>query len=220
MLWVFRKEIIFLFLLLISISIQKKQFKNISFNEKVENKKIVNYEEILEENKRLREILQLKEKKIIKRFIIAEIISLKPPVFPAEIIIDKGERNGIRKNMNVITKDLFLIGKVEEVEENYSKVSTVFNNKVRISVILNPTNEIGILEGGYVPFLLLKYIPYDSKVKIGDYVITSSLSEYYFSGLKIGKVIKISNEVNSLYLKIWVKPEILSHNFKEVIVVY
>jgi rod shape-determining protein MreC len=219
MLWRFRKEIIFLIFIFFSFLIEKHTLnKKVDSKTKIKNQYFYNYEEIIEENKRLREIFNLKEKKIITNFKVAEVIGVYPYIFPGEIIINKGKEDGIKKNMIVFTKDLFLIGKVEEVMDRYSKVVSIFNNKTRISVILGSTGEIGIIEGGYAPFILMKYIPYDSKVKIGDDVLTSNFSEYYFSGIKIGKVYKIIREKDSLFLKIWVKPYIASCGLKEVII--
>jgi rod shape-determining protein MreC len=219
MLWRFRKEIIFLIFIFFSFLIEKHTLnKKVDSKTKIKNQYFYNYEEIIEENKRLREIFNLKEKKIITNFKVAEVIGVYPYIFPGEIIINKGKEDGIKKNMIVFTKDLFLIGKVEEVMDRYSKVVSIFNNKTRISVILGSTGEIGIIEGGYAPFILMKYIPYDSKVKIGDDVFTSGFSEYYFAGIKIGKVYKILRDKDSLFLKIWVKPYIASCGLKEVII--
>jgi rod shape-determining protein MreC len=219
MLWRFRKEIIFLILIFFSFLIEKHTLnRKRDSSPKIKNQYFLNYDEIIEENKRLREILKLKEKKTITNFKVAEVIGLYPYIFPGEIIINKGKEDGIKKNMIVFTKDLFLIGKIEEVMDNYSKVISIFNNKTRISVILGSTGEVGIIEGGYAPFILMKYIPYDSKVKVGDDVFTSGFSEYYFSGIKIGKVYKIIRDKNSLFLKIWVKPYIASCGFEEVII--
>lgn len=219
MLWRLRKEIIFLILLFLSVFIEKKYLSEHSGNTQfVEKEKLLNYEEILEENKRLREILDLKEKKTFSNFKVAEVIGINPYIFPAEIFIDKGKRDGIEPNMIVISKELFLIGKVEQVDETYSKVISIFNSKSRISSIISTTGEIGIVEGGYGPFLIMKYIPYDSKVKIGDEIFTSGYSEYYISGLKIGKVYKIQRKSDSLFLDIWVKPYITNKVLKETIV--
>lgn len=220
MLWRFRRELIFILMLLFSLSIGKFSFRKDFTNSdhKIEKENFLNYDEIIQENKRLREILNLKEKKIISNFKVAEVIALKPYIFPAEIFIDKGRKDGISENNVVLTKDIFLVGRVEEVNDSYSKVISIFNKKTKISVIVASTKEIGILEGGYAPFLLMKYIPYDSKVKIGDEIYTSGFSEYYYSGIKIGKVIKISRDSNSLFLKIFVKPYISYYAFKEVII--
>ncbi|MCM8818638.1 MAG: rod shape-determining protein MreC [Candidatus Omnitrophica bacterium] len=219
MLWIFRKELIFLFFLFFSFLISKASLNKKTFTPvKIKEQNFFNYEEIIQENKRLREILNLKEKKTFSSFEVAEVIGMKPYVYPAELFINKGREEGITENMVIFTKDFFLIGKVEKVERSYSKVMTLFNHNTKISVILNSTREIGIIEGGYGPFLILKYIPYDSKVRINDEVYTSGFSEYYHSGIKIGKVVKIYKNPSSLYLKIWVKPYITSYGFEEVII--
>ncbi len=219
MLWKYRRELIFLILLFFSFRIEKVSLNKKSYlKQKTNYQKFVNYDEILQENKRLREILNLKEKKIFSNFFVAEVIGLKPYIFPAEIIIDKGKEDGIKKNMVVFTKDLYLVGRVDEVNGTYSKVISIFNSKTRISIVVGSTREIGIIEGGYGPFLLMKYIPYDSKIKLGDELYTSGFSEYYFSGIKVGKVVKIIRERDSLFLKIFVKPYILSSGFEEVII--
>jgi rod shape-determining protein MreC len=220
MLWRFRKEFIFFLMIIFSFITKKISLKNSNskLDIKPKNEKLLNYDEIIQENKRLREFLNLKEKKILTNFKVAEVIALNPYIFPAEIFIDKGKKDGICENDIVLTEDIFLIGRVIEVDNSFSKVITIFNKKTRISAIISSTKEIGIVEGGYAPFLLLKYIPYDSKVKIGDEVYTSGFSEYYHSGIKIGKVIKITKNTNSLFLNIYVKPYIISYDFKEVII--
>ncbi|MCM8833275.1 MAG: rod shape-determining protein MreC [Candidatus Omnitrophica bacterium] len=220
MLWRFRREVIFFLMLLSSYFVEKNSLKrNFSDSDtKPVKENLINYEEIIQENKRLRELLELKEKKLIPNFKVAEVIAVKPHIFPAEIFINKGKKDGILENNIVFTKDIFLIGRVEEVNDSYSKVISIFNKKTKISVIISSTREVGIIEGGYAPFLLMKYIPYDSKVKIGDEVYTSGFSEYYHSGLKIGKIVKISRDKNSLFLNILVKPYIYSYSFKEVII--
>ncbi|HOK57067.1 MAG TPA: rod shape-determining protein MreC [bacterium] len=220
MLWRFRREVIFTLMMFFSFFIGKTSLKsNISNSDiKIDKEKLLNYDEIIQENRRLREFLSLKEKKILSNFKVAEVIALKPYIFPAEIIIDKGKKDGIAENNLVLTRDIFLIGRVVEVNNSYSRVISIFNKKTKISAIVSSTKEIGVLEGGYAPFLLMKYIPYDSKVKIGDEIYTSGFSEYYHSGIKIGKIVKISKDTNSLFLKIFVKPYISSYDFKEVII--
>jgi len=220
MLWRFRKEIIFVVLVIFSFLIGRKYYireskkKNVNMRER-----ILNYKEIIEENKRLREILKLKrEKDILTNFIVGEVVRIRPSVFPAEIVVNKGRKDGIVENMIVLTKDFSLIGRVENVEENLSRIMTVFNSKSKISVIVNSTREIGILEGGYAPFLLLKYISYDSGVKPGDEVITSGYSGFYPEGIKVGKIISVERMKKSLFLKIYVKPYSCFSSLDEVLI--
>lgn len=220
MLWRFRKEIIFVVLVIFSFLICRNYYISEYEKKNVNVKReVLNYKEIIEENKRLREILKLKkEKDILSNFIVGEVVGIKPFVFPAEMIVNKGKRDGIVENMVVLSKNFSLIGRVEKVEENFSKIITVFNSKSKISVVVGPERIIGVLEGGYAPFLLLKYVPYDSKVKKGDEVITSGYSGFYPAGIKVGKIISIEKMKKSLFLKIYVKPYSCFSSIDEVLI--
>lgn len=219
MIWRFRKEIIFLILVYFS-SLVNRFYLSRDFSSKsiLKEKKIVNYSEIIEENKRLREILNLKQNGSLSKFVVANVISFRPYLFPAEIVIDKGMEDKIKEGMVAITDHLYLVGKVEKVKNKISYVSTVFNSKTKISAVISSTGEVGVIEGGTTPFLFLKYISRDSKIKIGDEVITSGYSDYFPSGVKIGKVVKIEKQSNSLFLKVFVKPYCMFSYLKEVLI--
>ncbi len=210
MLWRFRREIIFVLGLVLSLLIinigyvrERRAIENGPHPEVKE----ISYEELVAENKRLREILDIKaEKPSLRKFTVSEVVSIKPFAFPAEIIINKGTREGLRENMAVVSKELFLIGRIGSVWSTASSVITIFNSKSKISVIVDSTREIGVLEGGSVPFLFLRYIPLDSAVKKGDKILTSGYSDFYPKGIEVGEVAKMEKESDTLFLKIYIKP--------------
>ncbi len=179
--------------------------KSIEKSSYVEKK--LNYEELIAENIRLRNILDIKEKnRYFSRFVVSNIVSVKPPVFPVEIVINKGLTEGIREGMCVVSKDLFLIGRVSEVNKNTANVVTIFNSTSKISIIVDSTKEVGIMEGGSIPYCILKYISYESKIRIGDRIFTSGYSDFYPKGIEVGEVVKISKAGDSLFLSVYVKP--------------
>ncbi len=219
MLWRFRKEIILFIFIYFSFLVNRFYLsQNFSKSSSSAEKKIINYSEIIEENKRLKRMLKLKEESHFKRFIVAKVVSFIPYIFPAELIVNRGENDNVVNGMVVITKDLYLVGKVEKAEKNISYVSTIFNKSLKVSAVVSSTKEVGIIEGGTTPFLLLKYISSDSKIKIGDEIITSGYSEFYPSGIKVGKVVKIEKQKNSLFLKIYIKPYCMFSYLKEVLI--
>ncbi|HRR95729.1 MAG TPA: rod shape-determining protein MreC [Candidatus Ratteibacteria bacterium] len=217
MIWRFRKEILFLILIYFSFLINKLYFSR-NFSKNLVKKNIINYSEIINENERLKKILKLNEEGKLNEFIVGRIINFIPSLFPGELVVDKGQKENVETGMVVITDDLNLVGKVERVEENVSYVSTIFNSKTKISSVLFSTGEVGIIEGGTTPFVLLKYISSDSNIKIGDEVLTSGYSKSFPAGIKIGKVVKIEKETNSLFLKIYVKPYCMYSYIKEVLI--
>jgi rod shape-determining protein MreC len=210
MLWRFRREVLFLLGLALSLLMVNRSYvreiRSVEKKKHSEELKI-NYEELIAENVRLREILDIKkDKDYLKKFTVVEVISIRPFVFPAEIVINKGERDGLREGMAVLSKDLFLIGRILSTRDDTSTVMTIFNLKSKISVVAESTGEIGILEGGSVPYVFLKYIPSDSKIKRGDRVLTSGYSDFYLRGIEVGEITKIEKIPDSLFLKIAVKP--------------
>jgi len=210
MLWRFRREILFVFgLYLCFLAINRGRVRERGFrqDEGYSEEQKINYEDLIAENKRLREILDIKaDRNYLKRFAVVEVISIKPFVFPAELIIDKGDRDGLKENMAVLSKDLFLIGRISLTRETSSTVVTVFNSKSRVSVVTENTREIGVLVGGGVPYVSLKYIPADSAVQKGDKVLTSGYSDFYPRGIEIGEVVKVEKDPDSLFLNVAVKP--------------
>lgn len=221
MLWRFRREVIFIVEFFLSVVIVRYHSVKITGveNRAEEEVKIINYEELIAENLRLKEILDIKkDTSLLKRIVVGQVISIKPVVFPAEIILNKGLDNGVKENMAVLSKDMFLIGRVAKVDRNSASVMTLFNTKSKISVIIDSTREIGVLEGGGIPFLSLRYIPSDSQVKKGDRVITSGYSDFYPKGIEVGEIIKIEKSPDTLFLKIYVKPFSCVSGLEEVLI--
>jgi len=210
MLWRFRREILFalgLFLSLLVINRSYVRELRVIENNGYSQEQKINYEELIAENIRLRKILDIKaDKNYLRKFTVAEVVSIRPFVFPAELVINKGSQDGLKENMAVLSKDLFLIGKIFSTRKTTSTVVTIFNAKSKISIITDSTREIGILEGGGVPYSSLKYIPADSAVKKGDKILTSGYSDFYPRGIEVGEIVRIEKVRDSLFLKIAVKP--------------
>jgi len=221
MLWRFRREVIFIVEIFLSVMIVRYHSVKIVGveNSPKEETRIINYKELIAENTRLKEILDIrKDNPFLKKTIIGQVVSIKPMVFPAEIVVNKGIDNGVKENMAVLSKDMFLIGRITKVDKDSASVMTVFNTKSKISVIIDSTREIGVLEGGSIPLLTLRYIPSSSYVKKGDRVLTSGYSDFYPKGIEVGEITKIEKSPDTLFLKIYVKPFSCTSGLEEVLI--
>ena len=221
MIWFFRREIIFLlavsFSLLIMGKASRKSAGEIRSGRQVEKR--INYDELVAENMRLRKILGLKEKgKYSSRFRIGNVVSVRPHVFPVEMVINKGSADGIREGMAVLSKDLCLVGRISGVSQKTSRIITIFNTVSKISVMVDSTGEVGIMEGGTIPHCILKYISRESKVKVGDTIVTSGYSKFFPRGTRVGEVVNISPATDSLFLNIHVKPYTGTDEVDEVLI--
>lgn len=173
------------------------------------------------ELQRLRNIVQFKDNHaLLYDLIPARILARSPNNWYKTLTIDKGSRQGVKKDMAVISPD-GLVGRISEVNENASQVFLMTDREVAVGAILQETRETnGIVEGlGDSYFLRMKNIPYYSSVKKGDRVITSGLSEYYPKGITIGYIKKYSREPGGLLISATVVPTVDFNKLEEVLVV-
>lgn len=139
------------------------------------------------------------------------------------MIIDKGETDGIKANMAVITSK-GLIGKVKSVSKFTSTVQLLSamdpNNRVS-AVVQGEKDFYGFIEGydEKKKLLLLKRIPYDAKIKKGQNVITSGLGGVFPRLLPIGKVVDVVPDQYGLTQTAYVKPSANLYDINHVMVV-
>ncbi len=235
MLWRYRKEILLFFLLLLASLIgikssnsskilRMKESLILSPQEELLSHKRLKLEkvfidELLAENRRLREILQLKERSPYSFRRVARIIRMEPVGWPITILIDSGKVELIREGMTVLDKNGGLVGRVIRVDGNTSLVMTLLHPESRISALIQHTREVGILVGGHPGILQLKYLPKESKIERGDVMLTSGLSTLYPKGLPIGKVLKVRGANSSLFFDITVNPAVSFSKLEEVLII-
>ncbi len=106
------------------------------------------------------------------------------------ILIDKGLRNGVEKDMPIITAQNVLIGKTSKVYDNFSEVLLVSNPKsVFDAKISSEEKDIsGIIRGQGSSKALYDLIPRDAEIAVGETIITSGLGGFFPKGLLMGKI--------------------------------
>lgn len=110
--------------------------------------------------------------------------------------IKAGLRDGVVPSSIVIYNDI-LIGQIDKVYENHSKISLLGNHNLKIPVISEKSLEKGILIGNNSNLLQLIYNNAVSQFSIGENFIINSDSNVYPPGLLVAKIVKIVN--NSVY---------------------
>ncbi|MEG2250671.1 MAG: rod shape-determining protein MreC [Bacilli bacterium] len=159
------------------------------------NKKVkINNEKALKsEIKELKELLKLNTITSTYKLTNATIIERSIKDYYNIVTIDKGSKNGIKKDQAVVTGE-GLIGKTLKVTKNTSQVKLITSSDIynKISVLINEKT-FGILSGYDIKtnsFL----VEADEVVKEGDIVTTTGLGNIYPNGVKIGKVVRISKD--------------------------
>lgn len=175
------------------------------------------------DNNQLRDLIG--EKKTLSDFdtIAAEAIGRNPDRWHELIIIDKGKVNGISQNMAVMTAT-GLVGKVKSVDQFSSTVQLLSSSdpKNRVSAFIQgKANAYGLVEGydQQKKLLLVKGIPYDSKIEKGQTVITSGLGGVFPPGLLIGTVQSVKTDQYGLTQTAYIQPGANFYDIENVLVI-
>lgn len=182
---------------------------NIDQTDSIDNLKSEN-KELKEDIEELKKELDLNKTMTEYSIVNATVISRNKDYWFNTINIDKGSKQGIKKDNAVITYD-GLVGKVSKVYPYSSEIKLLttedVNFKVSVNIKIKDKDYYGILNGYDKKNKLLKItgIDKDIKVKKDSEVTTSGLSNTYPSGLYIGKVKKIKNDSYNLSQIIYVK---------------
>ncbi len=111
--------------------------------------------------------------------------------FATELIINKGTSSGIETGMPVITPE-GLVGVVVEVGTHHARISTVLDHTVSVGAVTTRGMENGLTEGDYALVhdgrTVLRYLPEEADIEVGDLVITSGRGSVYPYGIPIGRV--------------------------------
>jgi len=168
-----------------------------------------------DENQRLREILNLREKLPLK-LVAGEVIggTAKAPLSRI-ISINRGAKDGADVQMPVVTPS-GVVGMIIDVSPVSSKVQLMSDVSSSIGAMLSRNSTAGILSGTGTELCLLKYLPLNADIKVGDAVVTSGQDGIFPEGFPIGKVTKLVKE--ELYVSAEVTPYQSSAALKEIVV--
>lgn len=184
-----------------------------------------NNAEIRRENIRLREQLGLSES-LNKENYTAYIIGRDPNAMYSAITINKGTKDGIKKNMPVIALqrgNVGLVGKVIEVGRNSSLVIPIYDYQSNVSARIQNTRDLGLISGNgssETQSLAMKYIKKRvlDELQYGDVIVTSGENGNYERDIPIGTISKITVLDYDSSLEIEVTPIIDFSRLESVIV--
>lgn len=162
------------------------------------------YRDIFFENMRLREILGLREKD--KRYIAtARIISRGLDRWSNTVVIQKGKRDGVTKDMAVITPS-GLVGKVSSAADNYAYVLLMTDINFSAAVRIQETRKEALLSGTGARRCVLKYVPEEDVIKEREVVVTSGFDELFPQEVPVGYVSRVSKKGASIFQEIEITP--------------
>jgi len=164
---------------------------------------------------RLAALLNFRQSHTDVPMIGARVIGTGAGTASLTIQLDRGERDGIRKNMGVITPD-GVVGKVVEAYPNASQVLLLTDKDSGVGAMLADSRVQSPVGGQGEPLLVMKYVPNDDTVNLGERVITSGMDRIFPRDLPVGTVAEIKS--GNPFKQIRIKPAANLERLEEVLV--
>jgi len=176
-----------------------------------------------EENKNLRKLLDLREKKRSFTWESARITEQDTSNWASTLRLNIGTNYGAAIGDCVITASGSLVGVITQAGVNWSTCTTLIDTESSIGARVFRTGDVAVAEGDFALMsenrLRLGYLPADAAMQVGDLVVTSGLGGYYPSDLVIGYVTEIKTEDNGLAQYGIVRPEVRLDELEQVFVI-
>jgi rod shape-determining protein MreC len=147
----------------------------------------------------------------------AHVIGGSPDSGSQVVNIDRGSRDGIRRDMGVITPD-GVVGKVFAVYPDISQVLLLSDKDSGVGALLASTRTQGVVKGLGKPELSLEYVSNDAKIAPGEVVLTSGQDRIFPKDLPIATVAEATSDKKAPFMKIVLKPAAHLDRLEEVLV--
>ena len=168
-------------------------------------------------NERLRKLLQFREK-VSTSMVGAEVIGRDPSSWFKSVAINKGEGDGVKKGMAVISPE-GVIGQILKTSPHYSIVLLITDYNSAIDGIIQRTRGKAIVEGRGENRCQLKYLLRTEEVVMGDVVVTSGLGGNFPKGLMVGEIRKVEKEGHGIFQYAELVPSVDLTKLEEVFVI-
>lgn len=172
----------------------------------------------------LRELLKLDERYSDYEKEAAHVIGKDTGNWFSIFVIDKGSKDGIEKDMNVIAGS-GLVGIVIDVGPHYAKVRSIIDDISSVSGMVLSTSDNCVVSGDLQMMTENQTIELkslndrDDKVQVGDQVVTSSVSSKFLPGILIGYISELNMDSNNLTKSGRVTPAVDFEHIQEVLVI-
>ncbi|HKL98750.1 MAG TPA: rod shape-determining protein MreC [Mobilitalea sp.] len=198
--------------------------KNESLQEQVD---ILSYENKLllldkYELDELRELYKLDQKYLDYPKVAARVISKDTNNWYNVFTIDKGAKDGLEVDMNVMAGD-GLAGIIIEVYYNYSKVRSIIDDKSNVSGMFLKTSDTCIIMGDLKLMdegkIRVELISKDALVEDNYEIVTSQISPNFLPGILIGYVSDIELDSSNMTKTAYLTPVVDFERLEEVLII-
>lgn len=176
-----------------------------------------------EENKRLRELCELREQRRDLHFESARIVERDANNWSSIFTVNKGVGEDVAVGDCVVTEEGFLVGVVTEAGLGWATVRTILDSDSSIGATVFRSGQVAVAEGDFSLMsqgrLKLTYLGADSDLVAGDLIETSGLGGYYPSQVVIGYVESVGTDDDGLSRYAVIRPQADVSSLTQVFIV-
>lgn len=173
----------------------------------------------------LRELWQLDQKYPGYEKVGARVISKGSGNWFSTFLIDKGSKDGIEKDMNVIAGS-GLVGIVVDVGPNYAKVRSVIDDASSVSCMTLTSQDYCVVSGNLISMNESRVIAFtdlkceeETVLEVGEQIVTSNISDKYLQGILVGYIQTLEQDSNHLTSSGTITPAVNFDHLEEVLVI-
>jgi rod shape-determining protein MreC len=154
-------------------------------------------QEAAQENSRLHSLLQMGSPPGAES-VTAKVIGKDVTNWFRTILIDKGAKEGIQRQMAVVASE-GLVGRVVDVMAGAARVQLITDPESSIGCVIQRSRVTGVAAGSQAGTVQIKYLPLMADVLVGDRIITSGMGGTVPKGIPLGKVTRSSRPSGALF---------------------
>jgi rod shape-determining protein MreC len=147
----------------------------------------------------------------------SQVVGLDVSPWFRAVLIDRGERHGIRAGQPVITQD-GVVGLVTAASNSAAKTMLLLDRQSAVDGVVQRTRVRGTVRGRGTDRLAFEFKVREADVRRGDVIISSGLDGVYPSGLRIGEVEEVQDAGGRLLQTAIVKPGVDFARLEQVFV--
>lgn len=166
---------------------------------------LAKYSGIDAENKVLREQLRLLPRSKFQ-LVSADVIAHSTDGGKDALIINRGNRDGIKENMPVIMNEGVVVGKIAHADSLVATVMLMTDADFKLAAIVNGTKSPGLIHGAKGLDVSLEEVPRVEKINIGEVVVTTGVDGIFPPDLLVGKIRSVDAPENEIFQSAKVTP--------------
>jgi len=159
------------------------------------------------ENEVLRKQIGLAAAHLSYKVLPAEVIGRDPSNLVRSLIVDRGSDDGVVRDLPVIT-DRGLVGRVIEVHRTSSTVLLLTDAASSVSALVQRTRATGMVQGRMGRDPIMRFIPQDTSVEVGDVILTSGLGGNFPKRIVIGYITSVTGNDIDLFQEAEIRPAV------------